>query len=87
MVLDDRLRPLPYGEEGRFAFLDAAASSYPGFILTGDRVRMLERCPACDRTGPVLEPEVRRQAGEETRGCAEEVRRLLAAELVGRGGD
>ncbi len=85
MVLDERLRPLPFGEEGRFAFLDAAASSYPGFILTGDRVRMLERCPACDRPGPVLEPEVRRLAGEEARGCAEEMRRLLAADLGSRG--
>ena len=27
--------------------------------------------------GPVLEPEVRRASGEEVRGCAEEMRRLI----------
>ena len=67
-----------YGEYGRFAFLDATAYSYPGFIITGDRVRMLEHCPVCDRPGPVLEPEVKRVKGEEVRGCAEEVRRMLS---------
>jgi hypothetical protein len=81
MVLGPDGRPLPWGEWGRFAFLDAAASSYPGFIATGDRARMLERCPACDRPGPVLDPEVGRMAGAEARGCAEEVRRLFAAGL------
>ena len=81
MVLGGDNRPLPHGEWGRFAFLDAAAFSYPGFIASGDRVRMLERCPACDRPGPVLDPEVRRMAGAEARGCAEEVRRMFAADL------
>ena len=60
MVLDRDNRPLPFGEWGRFAFLDAAAASYPGFIISGDRVRMLERCPVCDRPGPVLDPEIQR---------------------------
>jgi hypothetical protein len=81
LVLDGDNRPLPWGEWGRFAFLDAAASSYPGFIISGDRVRMLEHCPVCDRPGPVLDPEVQRVAGEEVRGCAEEVRRMLAVDL------
>jgi phenylacetate-coenzyme A ligase PaaK-like adenylate-forming protein len=77
MVLDSALKPAPPGEPGRFAFLDASALSYPGFILTGDQVRMLEKCPACDRPGPVLDPEVRRITGQEERGCAEEVRRMF----------
>jgi len=81
LVLGNDGRPLPYGEWGRFAFLDAAASSYPGFIISGDRARLLERCPVCDRPGPVLDPEVRRMTGEDTRGCAEEVRRMLAVDL------
>jgi hypothetical protein len=76
-VLDEDLMPTGYGESGRFAFLDALAGSYPGFIITGDRVRMLEHCPVCDRPGPVLEPEIHRAKGEEVRGCAEEVRRAL----------
>ncbi len=80
LVLDDDLKPMGYNEWGRFAFLDAIAQSYPGFIITGDRVRMLEHCPVCDRPGPVLEPEVQRAKGEETRGCAEEVRRIIDEE-------
>jgi long-chain-fatty-acid---luciferin-component ligase len=81
LVLDNDLMPTGYGEWGRFAFLDALAQSYPGFIISGDRVRLLEHCPVCDRPGPVLEPEVQRAKGEEVRGCAEEVRRVLAEDL------
>lgn len=81
LVLDAEYKPVGYGEWGRFAFLDAAAFSYPGFIISGDKVRMLEHCPVCDRPGPVLEPEVKRAAGEEIRGCAEELRRMLSADL------
>ena len=77
-VLDRNLMPAGYDELGRFAFLDALAGSYPGFIVTGDEARMLEHCPVCDRPGPVLEPEIHRAKGEEMRGCAEELRRVLA---------
>jgi len=84
LVLDKSLMPAGYGESGRFAFLDALAGSYPGFIITGDKVRMLEHCPVCDRPGPVLEPEVQRAKGEEVRGCSEELRRVFA-ETVRRG--
>ena len=78
LVLDDDLMPMGYGEWGRYAFLDAIAQSYPGFIVSGDRARLLEHCPVCDRPGPVLEPEIERAKGEEERGCAEELRRVLA---------
>ena len=81
LVLDSNNQPVGYGEWGRFAFLDAVAYSYPGFLMSGDKVRMLEHCPVCDRPGPVLEPEVKRVAGAEIRGCAEEVRRMLSADL------
>ena len=81
LVLDNEYKPIGYGEWGRFAFLDAAAYSYPGFLMSGDKVRMLEHCPVCDRPGPVLEPEIKRAAGAEIRGCAEEVRRMLSADL------
>ena len=83
MVLDEEFDPIEYGEWGRFAFLDAAALSYPGFITTGDKVRILEHCPVCDRPGPVLEPEVKRVMGVEIRGCAEEMRRMMSRD-VGR---
>ena len=81
IVLNEDLAPAQEGEPGRFAFLDALAGGYPGFIITGDQVRMFEHCPVCDRSGPVLEPEVRRAKGEEVRGCAEELRRALAREF------
>ena len=81
LVLDEEFNKLDYGESGRFAFLDSAAMSYPGFIVTGDQVKLLEHCPVCDRPGPVLEPEVKRVKGEEIRGCAEEVRRMLSSDI------
>ncbi|HEC72669.1 MAG TPA: hypothetical protein ENI36_03595 [Thermoplasmatales archaeon] len=83
LVLDDEFKPVSYNEYGRFAFLDGAAFSYPGFIISGDRVRMLEHCPVCDRPGPVLEPEVTRASGKEMRGCAEELRRMISADIGG----
>ena len=82
LVLDDDLVPTAYGEWGRFAFLDAIAQSYPGFIISGDRARMLEHSPVCNRPGPVLEPEIQHAKGEEVRGCAEELRRILAQDLA-----
>ena len=78
MVIGKDGEKIEYGETGRFAFLDALADSYPGFIISGDEVKLLEHCPVCDRPGPVLEPEVKRARGEEVRGCAEEIRRMLS---------
>ena len=77
MVLDENLKPIGYEETGRLAFIDPLANSYPGAIITGDMVKLYEQCPVCDRVGPVLAPEVRRASGEEVRGCAEEMRRLI----------
>jgi len=69
-VLDEEMNPLPYGEYGRFAFLDPLANSYPGFIVTKDRVRLLEHCPVCSRPGVVLESEIMRMPGAENKGCS-----------------
>ena len=81
VVLRNDLTPAGYGESGRFAYLDALAESYSGFVITGDQVRMLEHCPVCDRPGPVLEPEIHRAQGGEVRGCAEELRRTVASDF------
>lgn len=77
LVLDSRFEPVGYDEWGRFAFLDALAHSYPGFIISGDRVRLLEHCPVCDRAGPVLDDVIGRMPSEEMRGCSEEVRSVF----------
>ncbi|HIG99817.1 MAG TPA: hypothetical protein HA258_04470 [Thermoplasmata archaeon] len=81
LVLDNENKSVGYGEWGRFAFLDGIATSHPSFIVTGDLVKLLEHCPVCDRPGPVLEPEVKRAQGEDLRGCAEEVRRMLSSDI------
>ena len=80
-VLDEESKPVEYGEWGRFAFLDGISTSHPSFIITGDEVKLHEHCPVCDRPGPVLEPVVKRAKGEDIRGCAEEVRRMLSKDL------
>lgn len=77
IVLDENMKLLPYGESGRFAFVDSLANSYPGAVVTGDIVKLHDHCPVCGRPGPVLEHDVHRATGEEMRGCAEEVRRLM----------
>ena len=81
LVLDDEFKPLGYNEWGRFAFLDGSTFSYPGFLISGDKVRMLEQCPVCGRPGPVLEPEVTRAAGKEMRGCSEELRKMISMDI------
>jgi len=82
LVLDENDEPLGYGEYGRFAFLDPLANSYPGFILTGDRVRILESCPVCNRPGPVIESDISRVKKVEDRGCGGVMGRLLAEEVA-----
>lgn len=81
MVLDDHEGNLGFGEFGRFAFLDPIAHSYPGYIMTGDRVKLLKRCPVCDKTGFVLESDISRMAGAEAKGCANLMRGMMAEEL------
>jgi len=79
-VLDEELKPIGYNKFGRFAFIDPLPTSYPGFIITGDQVKLLEHCPGCDREGPVLDVEVNRMPGVEGRGCA-----AVMAELMKQG--
>jgi long-chain-fatty-acid---luciferin-component ligase len=77
MVLDDDLKPIGYGQYGRFAFLDPLPTSYPGFIITGNMVRILESCPSCDRVGPVIEPDVSKMDGAESKGCGRILNQLI----------
>jgi len=79
-VLDEDLSPVGYNTVGRFAFIDPLPESYPGFLITGDRVALLEHCPVCDREGPVLDVEVTRLPGVEGRGCAAVMSELMQQE-------
>ena len=80
IVLDEELKPIGYNKFGRFAFIDPIPESYPGFIITGDKVKLIEKCPICNREGPVLDIEVSRLPGVEGRGCA-----AVMAELMEQG--
>jgi long-chain-fatty-acid---luciferin-component ligase len=70
------------GEEGLFAFLTSAITSYPSFIISGDigvtTTGYQEKC-RCGRIGPTIEHR-RRATGMATRGCAlviEEVLKMM----------
>ncbi len=76
MVLDDEMKPLPYGEEGRFALLGAVGNTWPEFIATEDKVKLLEHCPECDLPGPVM-ASITRMPGAEERGCAVAIANVL----------
>jgi hypothetical protein len=80
LVLDEELNPIGYNKYGRFAFIDPIPDSYPGFIITGDKVKLMKRCPVCDREGPVLDIEVTRLPGVEGRGCAAVMAELMEQE-------
>jgi hypothetical protein len=75
------MEPVGFGEWGRFAFLDPAGYGYPGFIMSGDKVKLFEKCPKCNKTGIVMESEISRMGGAEARGCGNLMRNLLADKI------
>jgi hypothetical protein len=81
MVLNEDMEPLGYGESGRFAFLDPAGFGYPGFIVSGDRVKLHEKCPKCGKSGIVLESDISRMKNAEGRGCGNLMRDLITEEI------
>lgn len=81
MVLDENSEPIGFDEYGRFAFLDPLSNSYPGFIMTGDKVKILEHCPVCDRPGPVIVGDVSRMSGIQDRGCGATLARMFSEEI------
>ena len=69
VILDEGLEPLEGSDvKGAFGFLDPLAVSYPGFIISGDRVRMVDGECGCGLTGPAI-TEVGRMTGSEVKGC------------------
>jgi hypothetical protein len=69
VFLNEELRPVSGKDiNGTFGFLDPLAVSYPGFIVSGDLVHMVdEECP-CGLSGPAL-TEIRRAPNREVKGC------------------
>jgi len=80
LVLDEELNIIGFNKFGRFAFIDPIPDSYPGFIITGDKVKLFEKCPVCNHEGPVLDIEVTRLPGVEGRGCAAVMAELMESE-------
>lgn len=80
-VLDDDFEPVGYGESGRWAFIDPVPIACPGFIMSEDKVKLLETCPVCGRPGPVVSPPVSRMPGLEEGGCSAMMRKLMEQEV------
>jgi len=69
VVFDEELNPLNGNDiKGAFGFLDPLAVSYPGFIISGDYVHMINGECACGLSGPAI-TEIGRLAGSEVKGC------------------
>ena len=69
VILDEGLNPLEGTDlRGTFGFLDPLARSYPGFIISGDLVHLLDGGCRCGLTGPAV-TEIRRPQSMEVKGC------------------
>ncbi len=69
VILNEELVPLEGKDlRGAFGFLDPFALSYPGFIISGDNVRLQDEACPCGIQGPAL-TEVGRSPGREIKGC------------------
>jgi hypothetical protein len=53
---------------GTLGILDPFATSYPGFVLSGDNVRLFRTPCACGLPGPTI-LKVERSPGKEVKGC------------------
>jgi hypothetical protein len=69
VLYDEELNPKEGNEgDGRFGFLDPLAVSYPGFIISGDMVHMVDSKCECGLRGPAI-TEIGRVQGQEIKGC------------------
>jgi hypothetical protein len=69
LILSEELTPQTGGQSvGTLAILDPFATSYPGFLMTGDNVQLhRDRCP-CGLEGDTI-LQVERAPGREVKGC------------------
>jgi Acyl-protein synthetase, LuxE len=76
-VVDDNLTPLPGADAtGTIGLLDPFAFSYPGFLLTGDRGRLVTAPCPCGLAGSGFIGEITRAPQQELKGCAGALSRL-----------
>ena len=69
VVFDEELSPLEGKDlRGFFGFLDPLAVSYPGFLISGDYVRMIDGECSCGLDGPAI-VEIGRAKTKEIKGC------------------
>jgi phenylacetate-coenzyme A ligase PaaK-like adenylate-forming protein len=72
VLFDEALTPRAEADGegvGIFGFLDPFAVSYPGFLVTGDMVRLVDvDCP-CGMCGYAIEGGIQRAPGREIKGC------------------
>ena len=70
VIFDEALLPLEGDDlNGALGFADPFAVSYPGFLITGDNVRLIDDKCACGLSGSAIVGEVARAAGREVKGC------------------
>jgi hypothetical protein len=69
VIFDAALDPIE-GQDisGTFRFLDPLALCYPGFIISGDYVRMVDGPCECGLTGPAI-TDIGRVRNREVKGC------------------
>jgi hypothetical protein len=69
IIYDDELEPIEGPDiRGRFGFLDTIAVSYPGFVISGDAVHLVDSECQCGLSGPAI-LEIGRASGHEIKGC------------------
>ena len=69
VIFDEELNPMEGDDlKGAFGFLDPMAVAYPGFIISGDYVRMRDGECGCGLSGPAL-TDIGRAKGQEIKGC------------------
>jgi len=69
VIFDAQLEPMQGSDlRGTFGFLDALATAYPGFIISGDEVHYVEGDCPCGLVGPAV-TEIGRAQAREVKGC------------------
>lgn len=69
VILDEALSPMAGDDlRGTFGFLDPLAVAYPGFIISGDEVHLVDGACPCGLTGPAV-LEIGRAQAREIKGC------------------